>query len=104
MRGPPVWHTDVEIIASFLQFLCNKHKWVSRFKSPLVPVKERVSLGWGKCRGSKAQQASARIAPSRRSQAGWMPAKTDMLSVNVGRKHPVTMCKASLMMQSIRRV
>ena len=60
-----------------------------------VPVKERVSLGWRRCQGSKARRERARVVTSRRSLADWMPAKTVKLSVRVGRRHPVTMFKAS---------
>jgi len=40
----------------------------------------------------------------RRSSAGWMPARIGRLSVDVERRHPVTIRKASLMAGSIRRV
>ena len=36
-------------------------------------------------------------APLRRSSAGWMPARVGRLSAGVGRRHPVTIRKASLM-------
>ena len=68
-----------------------------------VPLKERVSLGWSRYWSSKARRASARVTPSRRSPAGYMPAKTGKLSVVVGRRHPVKMRKASMMVESIRR-
>jgi len=37
------------------------------------------------------------VAPLRPSSAGWMPARIDRLSVGVGRRHPVTIRKATLM-------
>ena len=40
----------------------------------------------------------------RRSLAGWMPARIGRLSAGVGRMHPVTIRKASLMAGSVRRV
>ena len=48
--------------------------------------------------------AEESVAPWRRSSAGWMPVRTGRLFVVVGRRHPVTMCKASLRTLSIRRV
>ena len=51
-----------------------------------------------------AQLAKESVAPNRRSSAGWMPARTGKSSVGVGRKHPLTMHKASLRMLSMRRV
>jgi len=44
------------------------------------------------------------VAYSRRSSAGWVPARTGMLSTGVGRRHPVSIRKASLMVGSVRRV
>ena len=42
------------------------------------------------------------VAPLRRSSAGWMPVRVGRLSVGVGRRHPVTICKALLMAGSVR--
>ena len=54
--------------------------------------------------GSKELQlAKKSVAPWWRSSAGWMPERTRRLSVGVGRRHPVTMRKASRTL-SIRRV
>ena len=65
------------------------------------------SVSWP-CRtwpGSKELQLAKKSeAPWRPSSAGWMPEKTSRLSVGVGRRHPVTMRKASLRTLSIRRV
>jgi len=44
------------------------------------------------------------LAPLQRSWAGWMPARIGRLSTGVGRRHLVTIRKASLMAGSIRRV
>ena len=43
------------------------------------------------------------MAPLGRSSAGWMPARIGRLSAGVGRRHPVTIRKASLMAGSMRR-
>jgi len=43
------------------------------------------------------------VAPLRRSSAGWMPARIGRSSIGAGRRHPVTLCKASLMAGSLRR-
>ena len=42
--------------------------------------------------------------PIRRNSAGWMPESTGRWSVGVGRRHPVTMRKASFKTLSMRRV
>ena len=56
-------------------------------------------------RGSKKLRlAKESVAPWQRSSAGWMPERTGRLSVGVGRRHPVTMRKASLRTLSMRRV
>ena len=54
--------------------------------------------------GSMAQRPRDSMAPMRRSSAGWMPARNGRLSAGVGRRHPVTIRKESLMVESIRRV
>ena len=48
--------------------------------------------------------AKMSVALSRRSSAGWMPESTGRWSVGVGRRHPVTMRKASFKTLSMRRV
>ena len=64
------------------------------------------SVSWP-CRmwpGSKELRlAKESVAPWRRSSADWMPERTRRLSVGVGRRHPVTMRKASLRTLSMRR-
>ena len=52
---------------------------------------------------SMARRARDSVAPLRRSSTGWMPARIGR-SAGVGRRHPVTICKASLMAGSIRQV
>ena len=44
------------------------------------------------------------VAPLRRSSAGWMPARIGRLSAGVGRRHPVTIRIAPLMVGSIRQL
>ena len=48
--------------------------------------------------------AKESVAPKRRSSAGWMPEKVGRWSVGVGRRHLVTMRKASFKTLSMRRV
>ena len=64
----------------------------------------QVSAEWSKCPGSMARRARDSMLPLRRSSAGWMPARMGRFSAGVGRKHPVTVRKASLVAGSIRRV
>jgi len=60
------------------------------FGPPCTPVEER----W----------ARDSVAPLWRSSAGWMLARMGRLSADVGRSHPVTIHKMSLMAGSARRV
>ena len=53
---------------------------------------------------SWARQARDSMARWRRSSVGWIPTKTKRLSVGAGRRHLVSMCKASLIGISMRRV
>jgi len=55
-----------------------------------------VSTEWNRCPGSMARRARDSVAPLRGSSAGWMPASIERLFTGVGRKHPVTIRKASL--------
>ena len=64
----------------------------------------QVSAEWSRCPGYIARRAKDRVAPLQWSSAGWMPARIGRLSAGVGRRHPVTIRKASLMAGSIRRV
>jgi len=54
------------------------------------------------CLGSVTRRAGDSVAPLWRSSAGWMPARIGRLSAGVGRRHPVTIRKASLMAGSLR--
>jgi len=64
----------------------------------------RVSAERSRCPGSMARCPRDSVATLRRSSAGWMPARIGRLSAGLGRRHPVTIRKASLMVGSIRRV
>ena len=68
------------------------------------PVDGYASLRLSRWPGSNARRASLRVAPLRRSSAGSMPATIGKLTIGVGRKHPVTIRNASLMVVSIRPV
>ena len=72
--------------------------------SAVICSRWQVSAGWSRCPGSMARPARDSVAPMRRSSADWMPARIGRLSANVGRSHPVTIRKASLMAGSIKRV
>jgi len=56
-----------------------------------------VSTEWSRCLSSMAWLARDSVAPLRRSSAGWMPARIRRLFAGIGRRHPVTIHKASLM-------
>ena len=57
----------------------------------------RGIVEWSRCPGSIAQRARESVAPLQRISAGWMPARIGRLSAGAGRRHPVTIRKASLM-------
>jgi len=61
----------------------------------------RVSAEWSRCPDSMARRPRDSVAPLRRSSTGWMPVSIGRLSAGVGRRHPVTIRKASLMVRSI---
>jgi len=56
------------------------------------------------CPDCIARCARNSLAPLGRSSTGLMPARTGRLSAGVGRRHPVTVGKASLMAGSMSRV
>ena len=62
----------------------------------------RVNAEWSRCPGSMARRPRDSVTPLRRSSAGWMPARIGRLYAGVGRRHPVTLHRVSLMVGSIR--
>jgi len=68
------------------------------------PLGGHVSAEWSRCPGSMARRARDSVAPMRRSSAGWMPAKIGRLSAGLGRRHPVTIRKASFVAESKWRI
>ena len=81
-----------------------RYKWVSRFEAPCVCAQWSGNAMWSRCPGSMARCAGDSVAQLRRSSAGWMPVRVGRLSADVGRRQPVTIRKASLMVGSMRRV
>ena len=76
--------------------------------SYIIPFPPRISVGC--CPGERWVKQVSRLttgrsrdctAPLRRSSAGWLPARMGRLSAGNGRKHPVTIRKASFMAGSI---
>ena len=64
----------------------------------------QVSAERSRCPGSMARHARDSVAPLRRSSSGWMLARIGRVYVGVGRRHPVTIHKASLMAGPMKRV
>ena len=64
----------------------------------------RLNAEWSRWPGSMTRRPKVSVVPLRRSSAGWMTASVGRLSADVGRRHPVTIRKASLMTWSMRRV
>jgi len=69
-----------------------------------IALDGQVSAEWSRCPGSMARRARDSVVPMRRSSAGWMLARIGRLSAGVGRRHPVTIGKESLMAESMRWV
>ena len=74
-----------------------------RERRQLYAARGQVSAEWGRCASSMARRARDSVAAFRRRSAGWMPARMGRVSAGVGRRHPVTIRKASLMVGSMRR-
>ena len=68
------------------------------------PLDGWLSAEWSRYPGSMARRPRDSVAPLRRSSAGRMPARIGRLSADAGRRHPVTILKASLMAGILRRV
>ena len=64
----------------------------------------QVSADWSRCPSSMARRVRDSVAPLRRSSTSWMSARIGRLSAGVGRRHPVTIRKASLMAGLMRRL
>ena len=77
---------------------------VSNPRHCVFTLSGQVSAEWGWCPGSMARCPRDSVALMQRSSAGWMPARIRMLSAGVGCRHPVIICKALLMVGSMRRV
>ena len=76
---------------------------MSRFEAPCI-LTRWTGEQWSRCSGAIARRDRDSVAPLRRSSVGWASARQGRLSAGVGRKHPVTIRKASLMARSLRRV
>jgi len=63
------------------------------------PLAGQVNAEWRTCPGSIAWHARDSVAPLRRSSWSWMLARIGRLPGVVGRRHPVTIHKASLIGQ-----
>ena len=63
---------------------------------------ERVRAEWRRRPGPMARRAEGNVTPLWRSSAGWLPARMGRLFSGVGRRHLVTIRKASLMTGSMR--
>ena len=75
------------------------------FSLSLLAARDSVSWPCRMWSGSKKLGlAKENAAPWRRSSAGWMSERTGKLSVGVGRRHPLTMRKASLRTLSMKRI
>ena len=68
------------------------------------PLGGLASAEWSKCPCAMAWRARDSVAPLRWSPAGLLPASMWRLSAGVGRRHPVTIRKASLMAGSTNGV
>ena len=66
------------------------------------PTGERVRAEWSRSPGHAARCVRDNVAPLKRSSTGWMPARIGRLSAGLGRNHPVTIRKASLMSGSVK--
>ena len=62
----------------------------------------QVSAEWSRCLGSMARRARDSVTP--RSSTGWIPRRIGRLTASIGRRHPVTIIKASLMVGLVRQV
>ena len=100
------WATRVPIVdrlsSSFRAAGTNGCLDLSLFLSALCGPTRQPCRIWSGSR--ELRLARERVAPWRRSSAGWMPESTGRYSVGVGSRHPETMRNASLSTLSMRRV
>ena len=111
---PPTPHSIDDPTTALHKCCCCQKSWwavVQRVQMGVLILRcrasaldRRVSAEWSRCPGSMAWRPRDSVAPPRWSSAGWMPVKIGRLSAGVGRRHPVTICMASLMAGSMRRV
>jgi len=100
----PLCRTYVVVVRKTDELLCAGTNGYLDLRRRAAALDGRVSAEWSRCPGSMARGPRESVAPLGRSSAGWMPAGIGRLSAGVGRRHPVTIRKASLMVGSIRRV
>ena len=68
------------------------------------PIDGHVISQSSRCPDCMARLARDGVAPLQRNAAGWMPTGIGRLSAGVGRRQPVTVCKAYLLTCSMKRV
>ena len=101
----PLRRTYVVVVRWNDEMLCGGYKWVSRFEAQCVRTRwtsEHWMEQMSRLHGTVCYRDS--VAPLLQSSAGWMPARIGRLSAGVGRRHTVTIRKASLMAGSMRQV
>jgi len=86
------------------ELLCGGYKQCFDLRSRAFALGGQVSAVWSRCPGAMARHARDSVAPLPRSSADCIPTRIGRLFVGVGRRHPDTVCKASLMTGSMRRV
>jgi len=95
------------------------HRWSAQSAAHLLLLSDELTSCWAagtngclglRCRAFPpryqsfmGRRARNSVAPLRRSPAGWVLARMGRLPVGVGRRHPVTVRKASLGAWSMRR-
>ena len=100
----PLCRTYVVVVRKTDESLCGQYKWVSQLRGHASALDGRVSAEWIRCPRSTARRVRDSVVPLRRSSVGGIPSKIGRLSADVGRRHPVTIRKASLMAGSMKRV
>jgi len=101
----PLCRTYVVVVRWTDKLLCGWYKWVSRFEAPCIPTwwtGKRWVEQLSRIHSTVCYRDS--VVPLRRSSVGWTPSRMGRLTVGFGRRHPVTIRKASLMIRSMWRV